>query len=65
MLITYWLYFNDRPIDAVRLPRGATAEEVRRKAIESHDRVPLHAPHNDYHRSRLKHATVQTFHYEA
>ena len=40
-MTTYWLYYGNEIVTAVRLPAGATDQEVKRHALEQHERVPL------------------------
>ena len=61
-IVTYWLYYNDDVIDAVRLPIGSTLQQVRAKAIRNHDRVHLCYPTNPAtFRNRLAYSTIKIF----
>ncbi len=40
--ITYWLYYNDEIITSVRGDLGMSENEIKRYAIESENKVPLH-----------------------
>lgn len=42
MRVTYWLYWGDKILTAVRGSKGLSDTEVRAIAIEQHNRVPLH-----------------------
>jgi len=41
MRITYWLYYGQRVLTAVRAEEGKSYDDVRAIAIDAHDRVPL------------------------
>lgn len=62
---TYWLYQGTRVLTAVRLPEGATDEQVRRKALDNEAVLPV-GHHNRSEApfefaNRLHRATVRTF----
>lgn len=64
-MITYWLYHKNAPIGAVRLPKGASDQDVRIRALELHDICPTagtkqHQTPAD-HRHTLINADVRIF----
>jgi hypothetical protein len=59
---TYWLYFYDRALTAVRLPIGATRQECISKAVADHKMIPLNHPESPYMFEKLlKRADVRIF----
>lgn len=62
---TYWLYFGERVLTAVRLPEGSSKNDVIRHALESEEVCPIghhagrEAPFE--FKNRLHLATVKTF----
>jgi hypothetical protein len=38
---TFWFYYGKEPIYSVRLPKNTPHEEVRKIALENHERCPL------------------------
>lgn len=63
-MMTYWLWYGAQIVGSVRLPIGASEEQVKRTAIGWHDRVPLsegplEAPFE--RRLKLARAEVRTY----
>jgi hypothetical protein len=54
----YWLWHDDRPLTAVRLPQGVNPKRVIREAIKAHREHPL--THEPGFEKRLLEATVKT-----
>lgn len=57
-LVTFWLYFGDQPLTAVRLPKDATIMQVREKAIEETSKFglcdrPYETPHERINKIRM------------
>lgn len=50
--VTYWLYYANEPLTSVRMPEGSTDQDVRYKALQWHDRVPLCDRPNENPRER-------------
>jgi hypothetical protein len=65
MRITYWLYYGQRVLTAVRAQEGKSHDEVRAIAIDAHNRVPLSSSSLECSpvefRSMLFASTVKTF----
>jgi hypothetical protein len=61
MRMTYWLYNGKRVVGSVRAKEGLTDQEVRAKALNSHDTVPLCSVDETPYERRfaLQHAQVQ------
>jgi len=62
--VTYWLYYGQRVLTAVRAEEGKSDVEVRSIAIAAHDRVPLFSTSEcspGAFRSMLCAATVKIF----
>jgi hypothetical protein len=59
--LMYWFYYGSRPIDCVKVPIGTQGCEAKRLCLDSHDRVPLHAPDNATFRGELRHADLVIF----
>ncbi len=56
----YWLYYGNQPIYAVRLPPGSSDQDVRQKAYNQHQSVPLCFPDTPAEfSSKLIHAEVR------
>ncbi len=59
---TYWLYFNNQSVGAVRMPAGATAAAVRAKAVKWNRLVPLSYLEPPFiHEYKIKHSRVRLY----
>lgn len=57
---TYWLYYGRNPIFSVRGPSGLSDADVRAKALDQHNSLPLCQPMAPFEFvNMLHHATVE------